>query len=96
MGTVSARVPDEIEAMLEEYVEAENVERSTAIRQLLTEGLSEWRVERALALLEDGEVTLSRAAEIADVSVWELQRRATDADVTWVAEGRAVEDVEDV
>lgn len=96
MGTVSARVPDEIEAMLEEYVEAENVERSTAIRQLLTEGLSEWRVERALALLADGEVTLSRAAEIADVSVWELQRRATDADVTWVAEERTAEDLEDV
>jgi len=39
MGTVSARVPEELEAALEEYAAAENVERSTAIRQLLADGL---------------------------------------------------------
>lgn len=96
MGTVSARVPDDLEDALEEYVDAENVERSTAIRQLLAEGLEEWRVERALDLLGEGRVTLSRAAEIADVSVWELRRRATEADVTWVDDRHARADIDDL
>lgn len=96
MGTVSARVPEDLEAALEEYVESENVERSTAVRQLLAEGLAEWRVERALAALADGRVTLSRAAELADVSVWELRRRAAEADVTWVDDRHAVDDIDDL
>lgn len=96
MGTVSARVPEDLEEALDEYVEAENVERSTAIRALLAEGLTEWRVERALELLGDGKVTLSRAAEIADVSVWELRRRAAEANVTWVDDRHATDDIADL
>lgn len=96
MGTVSARVPEELEAALEEYAAAENVERSTAIRQLLADGLESWRVEHALDLLDDGRVTLSRAAEIADVSVWELRRRAAEADVTWVDDRHTAADLEDL
>lgn len=96
MGTVSARVPDDLEAALEEYVEAENVDPSTAVRQLLTEGLTEWRIERALESLDDGRVTLSRAAEMADVSVWELRQRATEADVTWVDDRHAADDLADL
>ena len=84
MGTISARVPDELEAELEAYLEAENLDRSTAVRKLLLEGLEEWRRERALRQLEAGEVTFSRAAELANVSVWEFTRLAREADVTWV------------
>jgi predicted HTH domain antitoxin len=96
MGTVSARVPEDLEAALAEYVEAENVERSTAVRQLLAEGLTEWRVDRALSALEDGRVTLSRAAELAGVTVWEMRRRADEADVTWVDDRHASADLDDL
>lgn len=96
MGTVSARVPEDLEAALAEYVESENVERSTAVRQLLAEGLAEWRVERALEALDEGRVTLSRAAELADLRVWELRRRAADADVTWVDDRHATADLDDL
>jgi hypothetical protein len=48
MGTISTRVPDELEAELEAYLEDEKLDRSTAVRKLLSEGLEEWRRERAL------------------------------------------------
>jgi len=41
-------VPDELEAELEAYLDEENLDRSTAVRKLLTEGLDEWRRDRAL------------------------------------------------
>ena len=84
MGTVSARVPDDVEDELEEYLEAEKLDRSTAIRKLLSEGLEEWRRERALDALESGDVTFSKAAEIAGLSVWDFARLAEEHDVTWV------------
>lgn len=96
MGTISARVPDDLEEELEAYLEAERLDRSTAVRKLLAEGLEEWRRERALERLAAGEVTLSRAAEIADVSVWEFARLAREADVTWVAEDHLESDLEDL
>ena len=96
MGTISARVPDELEAELEAYLEAENLDRSTAVRKLLLEGLEEWRRERTLHQLEAGEVTFSRAAELADVSVWEFARLAAEADVTWVDDDHLESDLEEL
>lgn len=84
MGTISARVPDDLEAELEAYLEEERLDRSTAVRKLLADGLEEWRTDQAIDRLEAGEVTLSRAADLAGVSVWELARLASERDVTWV------------
>ncbi|PSP77024.1 hypothetical protein BRC81_11840 [Halobacteriales archaeon QS_1_68_20] len=86
MGTISARVPDDLEAELAAYVGEENLDRSTAIRKLLAEGLDEWRQERALRKLEDGEVSFTRAAELAEMPVWDFARLAKERDVTWVGD----------
>lgn len=84
MGTISARVPDELEAELEAYLDEEHLDRSTAVRKLLAEGLAEWRRDRALERLADGTVSFTRAAELADLSVWDFARLARERDVTWV------------
>jgi metal-responsive CopG/Arc/MetJ family transcriptional regulator len=47
METISARVPDDLEAEIDAYLEDENLDRSTAVRKFLSEGLEEWRRERA-------------------------------------------------
>jgi len=94
MGTISARVPDDLEAELEQFVEAENLDRSTAVRKLLSEGLEEWRQERALERLDDGEVTLSRGAELAGLSVWDFRTLARDRDVTWVGADGLADDLD--
>lgn len=84
MGTISARLPEDIEADLEEYLDAEQLDRSTAVRKLLAEGLDTWRKERALEKLDRGEVTFMKAAEMADLSPWDFARPAKERDVTWV------------
>lgn len=94
MGTISARVPDELEDELEAFIDAESLDRSTAIRKLLAEGLADWRQDNALQLLEDGEVTVSRGAEIAGLSTWEFVALAQDRGVTWVGEEGLTDDLE--
>jgi predicted HTH domain antitoxin len=94
MGTISARVPDDLEEELEAYLEDEKLDRSTAVRKLLAEGLEDWRKERALRKLEDGDVTFSQAAELAGVSVWDLAKLAAEHDVTWVGGEHLDEDLE--
>ena len=77
-------MPDDLETELESYLEDENLDRSTAVRKLLAEGLEDWRRQQALQQLSDGTVTVSRAAEIAGMSVWEFAQLAADHDITWV------------
>jgi len=94
MGTISARVPDELEAELDAYLDDENLDRSTAVRKLLSEGLAEWRRERALERLASGSVTFSRAAELAGMSVWDFAQLAEEHDVTWVDDEHVDADLE--
>mgnify|MGYP000663440251 CR=1 FL=1 len=96
MGTISARVPDELEDELETYLESERLDRSTAVRKLLGEGLEAWRREQALEQMEAGEVTFSKAAEIADMSVWEFARLAAERDITWVDEDHLEADLDEL
>ena len=94
MGTISARVPDDLEAELEAYLESEQLDRSTAVRKLLADGLDRWRRERALDELEAGTVTFSRAAEIAGMSVWEFAALVEDSEITWVGSDHLADDIE--
>lgn len=94
MGTISARVPDDLEIELESYLEDENLDRSTAVRKLLAEGLEDWRRQQALQQLSDGTVTVSKAAEIAGMSVWEFAQLAADHDITWVDDDHLDSDLE--
>lgn len=94
MGTISARLPEDIEADLEAYLEAEQLDRSTAVRKLLAEGLETWRTERALEQLDRGDVTFTRAAEMAGLSVWDFARLARERDVTWVGADGLADDLE--
>jgi predicted HTH domain antitoxin len=94
MGTISTRVPDELEAELEAYLEDEKLDRSTAVRKLLSEGLEEWRREQALDQLAAGTVTFSKAAELAGMSVWDFAQLAKERDITWVADDYLDADLE--
>ena len=93
MGTISARVPDELEADFEAYLDDEGLDRSTAVRKLLTEGLDEWRQEQAVDKLQEDSITFSKAAELADMTLWEFVQLIEQRDVTWVSERHLDEDL---
>jgi predicted HTH domain antitoxin len=96
MGSISARVPDDLEEELQTFIDEERLDTSTAIRKLLSEGLDEWRTERALERLERGEVTFSKAAELAGVDMWALARLARDRDIMWVGDDHLESDLDDL
>ena len=78
---ISARVSKERMELVEEIARAEKVDRSTVLDRALEHYAREWRLRRALESYTEGRVTLSRAAEVAGLSVWEMidaiERRRT-------------------
>lgn len=64
----------------------EHVEKSSAVRRLLYEALRKWRVEYALKLLSEGRVTISKAAQIAGVDIWEFITKVKESKIVWVSD----------
>ena len=96
MGTISTRVPEDLEAQLEAYLETERLDRSTGVRKLLSEGLEEWRRQPARDRFTAGEISLSKAADLADLSVWEFARLVEEADEAWVSSDGLEADLEEL
>ncbi len=69
---IASRVPPGLVEYLKKYEQAENVDRSTAIRKLLQMGLDEWKKQNAVSLYRKNKITLARAAEEAGLSVREM------------------------
>jgi len=84
--TISARIPKEMERELHRLMKEEHLEKSAALRKLLHIGLDAYRQESALRLLAQRRATLSRAAEIAKITVWEMMALARDRRVVWVSD----------
>jgi len=67
---ISLRLPKKIAGELDKLSELEDKDRSELIREMLAEGIKEKRIDDAVSLYAKGKVSLSRAAELANVSVW--------------------------
>lgn len=89
MGTVSTRIPEGLKDELEEFIESENLDRSTAVRKLLSEGLEEWRKDKAVERLENGEVSFSKAAEIAGMDEWSFSNLLKEREAKWIGDQKS-------
>jgi len=72
MKTVTTRIPEDDEEALAELEAEMSADRSEVLRRLISQGLDEWRQERALDRLRDHSITLRTAAEQADCSYVEM------------------------
>lgn len=91
MKTVTTRIPEEDEKLLEKIQEKEKTGRSEALRRLIEKGIDDWRRERALELLEDHKVTLRKATDLAGVSYVEMLELASEEGIE---SGYDLEDLE--
>lgn len=82
MPSISARIPDDEEATLEEVAELLEEDKSTTIRKALQEGLRDLRVRVAVERYQSGEVSVNEAARIAGVSLGEWLEIARERNLT--------------
>ena len=71
-GKVMAKLPPEIVKEIAHWAEKEKMDESALITRIVEEGLSAWKMEKALEMYRSQKVTLWKAAEIAGVSLVEM------------------------
>ena len=89
---LAVRIPAKIEKDIKEIVEEENLDKATVVRNLLELGVAEWRKQTALDLLQKGKVTFTKAAQTAELSLWEFADLSKQRNIEWVR--LAPEDIE--
>jgi predicted HTH domain antitoxin len=80
---LNIRIPKKLARELEALAEVEHVAKIDMARQLLWEGIARRKQEVAIKLYEQGQVSKSRAAEIAGLSMWEFTELVEQRGARW-------------
>ncbi len=81
---LAVRVPAELEKEILEIIKKEKLDKATVVRNLLETGITEWRKQTALELLQKGKATFAKAADIAKLSLWEFADLVKQRNIEWV------------
>ena len=80
--TVSTRLSEDELALLDEMAVRSGLDRASMTKTLLRRGLEQLRFDEAVAAYRASQVTLSRAAEIAGISIWDFIGRMDEQELT--------------
>ena len=72
MGTITARLPEDLDRDIEEVAKTEQLDKSTVMRRLLTKSVGEWKAEHALEQYTKRKLSFRQAPHPAALSVWQF------------------------
>jgi predicted HTH domain antitoxin len=76
--TICLRLSKETAKKLREIANKEEKDRSTLIREILEEGIEEKNIEYAIELYKKGRITGWKAAQLANISLWNFYKLLTE------------------
>ncbi|MCS4540926.1 MAG: UPF0175 family protein [Euryarchaeota archaeon] len=72
MERTSVLLPHKYLKEIDQIAEEQGLDRTTLVRQLLISGIKEYKIKLAVELYRAEKISLGKAAEIADISIWEM------------------------
>ncbi len=79
--TLSLRMESAEVKQLDQAAKREGLDRASLLKRLLRRGYADYQYEKACSAYQHGEVTLSRAAEMSGISVYEMMTRLPEAGI---------------
>lgn len=82
---VSTRITRDLKLLVDQVMREERLDRSAALRRLLSIGADEYRRRKALETLQAGRASFGEAADMAGMTLWEFRDLVRARRVHWVA-----------
>ena len=60
-------------------------DRSEAIRRLLAKAVNSWKIQNALEKLRQHKISIGKAAEECEISIWEMMDIVKENGINWTA-----------
>ena len=76
--TYTSRLPDDMVKEIERIAHIEKLDKSSVIRRLLDRAIPEWKLEYALKLYQNGEISIGKAAELSSINIWEFMEKLSN------------------
>jgi len=93
MGTaISVRLDKETLKELTSIEKTWRTDRSESVRRLLAEAIKSWKTQKTLERLKEHKISIGKAAEECNISVWEILDFVKEKDIDWAGYSR--EDLE--
>ena len=72
MKVITARIEDKYIEDIKKIEKEEHSDRAEVLRKLLARAIKEWKLRKALELLEEHKITIRKAASLAEVTYIEM------------------------
>lgn len=89
--SLSVRIAEDLEQELEEFIKDEDLDKSVAVRKLLSKSLKYWREEKSIELLSQGKLSFSAAAKFADLDIWSFADKLRQSKTVWIKDKEMVQ-----
>lgn len=81
MEVLTTRIPEDLLRAIQEIEREERAERAEVVRRLLDRAVHDWRIAKALKMIQEGRWTVRRAAKFAGLTYHEALDRMTELGV---------------
>jgi len=81
--TISFRLSKGVKKDLEVVEKKWHTDRSEVIRRLLSQALSEWKIQNALEEISSHKISVGKGAKNCDISVWEMFDMIKKKNIDW-------------
>lgn len=82
-GTTSVRLGKVMQRDLSKVEKKWQTDRSEAIRRLLAVAIKEWKIQNALGEIAAHKISVGKAAEDCDISIWEMLDIIKEKNIDW-------------
>ncbi len=82
-STISVRLDEKTQKELLKVERIWKADRSEVIRRLLYNALREWKIQNSLELLSQRKISLGKAAEESEISIWEMLDVIKERNIDW-------------
>ena len=79
---ITIRVPEEVANKIKELSQESNVTESEYLRRVIEKGLKTERQDQVLSAYQSGQIHLSEAARLLDMSTWDFLRLLSERNLS--------------
>lgn len=85
--TISVRLGTDLQKALSKVEAKWKSDRSEVIRRLLDEAIKNWKIQNAIEEINYGKISVGKAAEECQVSIWKILEILKEKNVDWTGYG---------
>lgn len=75
---IGIRLDDNFLRVIDQISKEESLDRSTMLRKILNLGFSDFMKQKAKEKYISGQITISQAAKMSNLTIWEMQKYLTE------------------